>query len=79
SPEILKYQCSGLKLTTLGYCPIQHSQKAWENHSLDFDTPAQQSTGFHIAPTDRVQAPPTPPKGSDTGAVSVIPILINST
>ncbi len=48
-------------------------------YSLDFGTPAQQSTGFHIAPTDRVQAPPAPPKGSDTGAVSVIPILINST
>lgn len=38
-----------------------------ENHSLDFGTPPPQSAGSHIAPTDRVQAPPAPPKVFGTG------------
>lgn len=52
---------------TSAYCPRQHSQTEWKNHSLDFGTPPPQSAGSHIAPTDRVQAPPAPPKVFGTG------------
>ena len=46
-----KFLEGGIKAGLNSYCPRQHSQTEWKNHSLDFGTPPPQSAGSHIAPT----------------------------